>query len=169
MGQGVWIDSEKLCAHRRAARGAQARHADHRLHRPGRVPGGPHRPASRPDRAEAQRLGLEIVGHMRSYCDRDVEGARHELHAHRHAGRGPVRPLRAHRPRALRRHPRRDRPRLLHQRLPRAGVLRHLRLRQDLPWRRPTMRSPTAATSATSSWTATRPTTWRPSRASSAT
>ena len=132
MGQGVWIDSEKL-----SPTDEQREVLKHGTLTTGFIGlaeclvalTGQHHGQS----AEAQRLGLEIVGHMRSYCDRISKRARHELHAHRHAGRGPVRPLRAHRPRALRRHPRRDRSRLLHQRLPRAGVLRHLRLRQDCP------------------------------------
>ena len=40
MGEGVWLDSEKLGPDDEVARGAQARHADARLHRPGRVPEG---------------------------------------------------------------------------------------------------------------------------------
>ena len=63
MGQGVWIDSEKLAPERRAARGAQARHAVHGLHRPGRDARW-RSPASTTARSqEAQNLGLEIIGH----------------------------------------------------------------------------------------------------------
>ena len=55
----------------------------------------------------------------------------------------------------LRLDPRRHRPRILHQLLPRAGVLPHQRVRQDPASRRPITRSPTRATSPMWSWTAT--------------
>ena len=143
MGQGVWIDSEKLAPGRRAARGAQARHADHGLHRPGRSAWWRLPASTMASRARRRTWAWRSS----ATCAATLTGMSQErgmnYTLHRHAGRGPVRPLRAHGPRPLRRHPRRDRPRLLHQRLPRAGVLPHLRLRQDQRWRRPTTRSPT--------------------------
>ena len=69
MGQGVWIDSEKL-----SPTDEQREVLKHGTLTTGFIglvdvrgaPTGQHHGQS----AEAQRLGLEIVGHMRSYCDR---------------------------------------------------------------------------------------------------
>lgn len=69
MGQGVWIDSEKL-----SPTDEQREVLKHGTLTTGFIGlaeclvalTGQHHGQS----AEAQRLGLEIVGHMRSYCDR---------------------------------------------------------------------------------------------------
>ena len=72
MGQGVWIDSEKLelgptrCA--RCSSTARCPSASSAWPRRLVALTGQHHGES----AEAQRLGLEIIGHMRSCCDRDV-------------------------------------------------------------------------------------------------
>ncbi len=57
--------------------------------------------------------------------------------------------------------PGRHRPGILHQQLPRAGVLRHSPRMIRCTLRLPTMRSPMPAISPMWSWTATPPTIWR--------
>ena len=77
-----------------------------------------------------EMLGPENYQRHACLLRQEVRRYRHELHPHRHPCRGPVRPLHPHGPRALRRDPRRDGARLLHQLLPCAGVLPLQRLPQ---------------------------------------
>ena len=65
MGAGRLDGHREAGLGRRGARGAQARHAVRRLYRPGGDAGGAHRRASRQNAERAQKLGLEIIGHMR--------------------------------------------------------------------------------------------------------
>ena len=82
--------------------------------------------------AEAQQLGLEIVGHMRELLRRAI--TRRAAVSITRCIATPAEGLSGRFVRMDRERygadPRRDRPRLLHQRLPCAGVLQHLRLRR---------------------------------------
>ena len=69
MGQGVWLDSEKLGLGRRGARSAQARHALHRLHRPCRDAQGAGGRAPRRKRDGAQPGPWRSSAYMRRRCD----------------------------------------------------------------------------------------------------
>ena len=141
MGQGVWLDSEKLGWDDEVRRGAQARHAVHGLHRPGRDAEGARRRTTTARATNAQNLGLEIIGHMRKLHGR-ASRRRRELNytllatpAEGLSGRF----VRMDR-KKLRRDSRRDRPGVLHQQLPYSGVLPHLRLSRRSSWRRPITR-----------------------------
>ena len=90
MGKGVWLDSDKLDWDDGGGRGAQARHPDRGLHRPGRGPQGPDRRASRGKRRRPRTWAWRSSGYMRRRMRRGGGKDRPELHAHRHPGGGPV-------------------------------------------------------------------------------
>ena len=130
MGEGVWIDSDKLGPDDTV--GEVLKHGTLTMGFIGLAETlkaliGKHHGES----DEAQNLGLEIVSHMRERMDQAGEkyGLNFSLIAT--PGGGPVRPLRQDRPAALRRDRGRDRPRLLHQLVPCAGLLSDRRVRED--------------------------------------
>ena len=68
MGEGVWLDSEKLNWNDSVREVLQARHPVHRLYRTGGVPEAL-RGTHHGEDPNSQNLGLEIVGFIRKYCD----------------------------------------------------------------------------------------------------
>ena len=127
MGQGVWLDSRQAGLGRRGPGGPEARHPVRGLHRPGRDPEGPHRRAPRGER-EGPGAG---AGDHRPHAGPDGRGeqeARPELLPAGHPCRGALRPVREDGQGEVRRHRGGHRPGVLHELLPRAGVLSHLRL-----------------------------------------
>ena len=141
MGQGVWLDSEKLGVERRGARGAQARHAVRSA-----LSAWPRRSSAligehHGESESAQNLGLEIIGHMRQRMDEESQKTGLNYHAAGHARRGPVRSLCARwTAQRYRRDSRRDRPRILHEQLPHPGLLPDLAPSRRSGSRRPTTR-----------------------------
>ena len=92
MGQGVWLDSEKLGPDDEV--GEVLKHGTLTLGFIGlaeclKALIGVHHGES----DEAQNLGLEIVGHMRQRMDEATEKYRPQLLADRYPGRGSVRPV----------------------------------------------------------------------------
>ena len=125
MGQGVWLDSEKLGPDDEVRE--VLKHGTLSIGFIGlaeclKALTGAHHGES----AEAQALGLEIIGRIRDRADRESAAPRPELLLPCHPGGGPLRPLCPDGCQALRRDPRRDGPRVLHKQLPCAGVLSDL-------------------------------------------
>ena len=139
MGQGVWIDSEKLGwddSVREVLKHGTLTVGFIGLAETLKALIGKHHGESE----ESQKLGLEIIGHMRKRMDDESAEDRPELHAARHAGRGPFRPLREDRQGEVRHHPGRHRPRLLHQLVPHPGLFPDQRVPERSSWKRPTTR-----------------------------
>ena len=132
MGQGVWLDSRKAGLGRRGGRGAQARHAVRGLHRPGRDPEGP---AWAPITGESEETPRTWAWRSSATCASVWTRRAQERKLNYTLLATPAEGLSGrfvqHGPGEVRRHPRGDRPGILHQQLPCAGVLPHLRLRQD--------------------------------------
>ena len=122
MGEGVWIDSEKLSWNDKV--GEVLKHGTMTIGFIGLAEAlvalrGKHHGEDE----ESQKLGLKIIRTMREYTDKvsAETGLNYSVIA-TPAGRS-VRPLHPPRQAALRHHPRRDRPRILHELLPCAGLL----------------------------------------------
>ena len=130
MGQGVWLDSDKLDWDdevREVLKHGTLSVGFIGLAETLKALIGVHHGESE----KAQVLGLEIISHMRARMDAGEREAGAELLPAGHPGGGAVRPVRQAGPGPVRRHRGDHRPGVLHQLLPRAGVLPHLRLRQD--------------------------------------
>ena len=138
MGQGVWLDSDKLSIDDKV--GEVLKHGTLTIGFIGlaeclKALIGKHHGES----ADAQSLGLEIIGFIRRRADEACKKyglyvyllVRSELLGNRHSGGGTVGTLRAHRQEEIRHNPGRDRPRVLHELVPHPGLLRHLGSRQD--------------------------------------
>ena len=123
MGQGVWIDSEKLGPDDTV--GEILKHGSLTCGFIGLAETlkaliGVHHGES----DKAQQLGLKIVSHMRERMDQAAQ----QYHLNFTLIATPAEGLRAHGPRALRLDPGRDRPRVLHELVPCAGLLPDLGL-----------------------------------------
>ena len=110
------------------AGGAQARHPVHRLHRPGGSPEGPDAVSITARATTARTWAWRSWASCANACDECSQREKLNFTLSGHPRRGSVRPLCPHRQGEVRHHPRRDRPGILHQLLPCAGVLSHQRL-----------------------------------------
>ena len=112
-------------AHRHHRERHQPGHAGHRLHRSGRVSGGPHRQAPWRERGGSGAGTEDCDLHARPH-QRVQRALPAQLLRAGHAGRGTGRQVHQGGPQGVRRHSRRHRPRLLHQLQPRARLLQVL-------------------------------------------
>ena len=122
MGEGVWIDSEKLSWNDKV--GEVLKHGTMTIGFIGLAEAlvalrGKHHGEDE----ESAEAGPENHPHDARIHRQGVRGDGAELLRHCHACGRPVRPLHPPRQAALRHHPRRDRPRILHELLPCAGLL----------------------------------------------
>ena len=105
MGQGVWLDSDKLCPDDKV--GEVLKHGTLTIGFIGlaeclKALIGKHHGESE----EAQNLGLEIIGYMRKRMDEESKKTGLNFSLHCHPGRGSLRPVCTHRPEEVRYYPR---------------------------------------------------------------
>lgn len=127
MGQGVWIDSEKLDRNDSVAE--VLKHGTLSVGFIGlaetlKALTGKHHGESE----ESWKLGLEIISHMREKMDEKSRETGLNFTLLATPGEGAFRPLCAHRPKEIRQNSRRYGQRVLHKLVSRAGVLPHQRL-----------------------------------------